>query len=165
MLYIGIDNGLDGGLCAVSNAGTIDGMETMPTTGLAKGREVDPEAIASLLKLYIGDRQLKDVCVILETPGKFSAGRLALTSMWDSYGAVRSVLSTMRLRHLRIPPAEWQKPMLPGCAKGNTKPFALSVARRLWPHEQFLASSRCRTPHDGLVDAALIAEWGRRKQV
>lgn len=50
--------------------------------------------------------------------------------------------------------------MIPG-AKGDTKPRALAKALQLWPGETFLASERCRVPHDGMIDAALIAEYGR----
>jgi hypothetical protein len=59
----------------------------------------------------------------------------------------------------------WQKVMLPGCAKGDTKPAALARARQLWPAESWLASPRCSKPHDGMIDAALIAEYGRIKNL
>jgi hypothetical protein len=55
--------------------------------------------------------------------------------------------------------------MIPGCEKGETKRAASELARRLWPDESFFATERCKTPHDGLVDAALIAEYARRKNV
>lgn len=164
MIYIGIDNGLSGAMVAISDvAGTAPiAMTVMPIRALGKGNEVDAAGVHEWLSgLGPWDQQ----CVLLETPGKFSPGVMALTSMWDSYGAIRSILECHNIRRHRIPPAQWQKVMLVGCATGNTKPFALSVARRLWPHETWLPSTRHRTAHDGLVDAALIAEYGRRKQL
>ena len=37
---------------------------------------------------------------------------------------------------------------------------SLWVAKQVWPEETWLATERSRVPHDGLVDAALIALYG-----
>ena len=162
-VIIGIDNGLTGGLVAISDhPGPPIGMMIMPTRGKTKGNEVDPLAIIEWLHLY---GPLQNITVILETPGKHSPGAQALCSMWDSYGAIRGVLESYRIRHHRITPQAWQKVMLVGCAKGDTKPAALAKARQLWPDESWLASPRCTKPHDGMIDAALIAEYGRIKNL
>jgi hypothetical protein len=160
MLYIGIDNGLTGGLVALSDhPGPPIAMIPMPTRGKTKGNEVDAMALYEwLLSL---DTAFDRMTVILETPGKHSPGAQALCSMWDSYGAIRGVLECRLIRHHRITPQTWQKKMLPGCAKGDTKPAALAKARQLWPHETWLATTRSTVPHLGLVDASLIAEHGR----
>jgi hypothetical protein len=50
-------------------------------------------------------------------------------------------------------------------AKGDTKPAALAKAKQLWPEETFLASARSTKPHEGIVDAYLIAEYGRMKNL
>ena len=161
-VYIGVDNGLTGGLVALSDhPGPPIEMRTMPTRGKAKGNEVDAEMVWSFIDKW--DRA--SVTVILETPGKHSPGVQALCSMWDSYGAIRGVLESRGIRHHRITPQAWQKVMLPGCAKGDTKPAALARARQLWPAETWLASPRCSKPHDGMIDAALIAEYGRLKNL
>jgi hypothetical protein len=55
--------------------------------------------------------------------------------------------------------------MLPGCKSGETKPRALEVASRTWPEEDWLATPRSSKPHEGLIDAALIAEYGRRMRI
>jgi hypothetical protein len=132
-------------------------MIAMPTRGKSKGNEVDAAAVWSFLCMW----RLERMTVVLETPGKHSPGAQALCSMWDSYGAIRGVLESRGIRHHRITPQQWQKKMLPGCAKGDTKPAALAMAKRLWPSENWLASPRCSKPHDGMIDAALIAEYGR----
>ena len=161
MTYIGIDNGLSGGLVAIKEPGQILRQTTMPTRNKTKGNEVDAEGLADFLAGF----DPASLTVLLETPGKFAKGVQAISSMWDSYGATRAVLEALRLRHLRITPQSWQKIMLPGCAKGDTKPAALRAARQLWPQEYWLATSRSSTPHLGLIDAALIAEFGRRGQL
>jgi len=158
MIYIGIDNGLTGGLVALSDhPGPPIASCVMPTRGKAKGNEVDAAWIAN----WISNWNIGSITVILETPGKHSPGVQALCSMWDSYGAIRGVLESRGIRHHRITPQAWQKKMLPGCAKGDTKPAALLKARQLWPGESWLATARGTKPHEGLIDAALIAEYGR----
>ncbi len=157
-IYIGIDNGLTGGLVALSDhpGPPIAGIP-MPTRGKSKGNEVDAWEVMRWLSQF----DLSSSTVILETPGKHSPGAQALCSMWDSYGAIRGVLESKAIRHHRIGSQTWQKKMLPGCAKGDTKPAALLKARQLWPDEAWLASPRCTKPHDGMIDAALIAEYAR----
>jgi len=47
--------------------------------------------------------------------------------------------------------------------KQTTKAMSKSAAQRLFPKESFLKTKRCTVMHDGLTDAALIAEYIRRK--
>jgi len=161
MIYIGIDNGLTGGLVAISDhpGPPIDKIP-MPTRGKSKGNEVDANDVWKWISTYFNT--IESMTVVIETPGKHSPGAQALCSMWDSFGVIRGILESRSIRHHRITPQAWQKTMLVGCAKGDTKPAALAMAQRLWPEETWLASPRCTKPHDGMIDAALIAEFGRR---
>ena len=127
MVYIGIDNGLTGALAAVENPGEIIKMNIMATRGKSKGNEVDAELVAAFFDSWMRD----EITVILETPGKFAKGVQAIASMWDSYGAIRGILECRGICHHRITPQSWQKVMLPGCKKGETKSFAKSQASRL----------------------------------
>jgi hypothetical protein len=158
-IYIGIDNGLTGGIVAISESGSILESTVMPTRGKAKGNEVDPLAIWHWICDL--DEPTQNLCAVLETPGKHSPGAMALCSMWDSYGSIRSLLETRSIRHHRIAPQTWQRAMLGNVEKGQTKPAALSKARQLWPSESWLATPRSTKPNHNLVDAALIAEFGR----
>lgn len=161
-VYIGIDNGLRGGIVALSDhPGPPIGAWVMPLQSKSKGNEVDGYAFQEILYSFDPEK----LTVILETPGKHSPGVLALCSMWDSYGVIRGVLEARGIKHHRIDPKTWQRFMLPDCAKGDTKPAALAKANAIWPSETWLESKRCKKPHDGLVDAALIGEYGRIKNL
>lgn len=161
-IYIGIDNGLDGALVALSDhPGPPIEMIAMPTQQKAKGREVDGMGMRNWLSAY----DIGKVTVILEIPGKHSPGTAALCSMWDSFGAIRAILESRGIRHHRIAPQTWQKAMLGNVEKGKTKEAALAKARQIWPGETWLATPRSSKPHTGLVDAALIAEYGRVKNL
>lgn len=177
MIYIGIDNGLTGALVAISDhPGPPIAMIPMPLKAKAKGNEVDAGAVWNWLYHDCGWK-LDQITVILETPGKQGArfrgkdgemrsgGSLALCSMWDSFGAIRGVLESHGIRHHRIAPQTWQKAMLGSVEKGQTKPAALAKARQLWPYETWLATPRSTKPHEGMIDAALIAEFARTKNL
>lgn len=42
----------------------------------------------------------------------------------------------------------------------DPKRRSLAVAQHLWPEQDWLATPKSRVPHDGLIDAALIALYG-----
>ena len=59
-----------------------------------------------------------------------------------------------------VVPQTWQKVCWEGVPKqDNTKATSLLAARRLFPAEKFLATQKSSVPHDGLVDAALLAKY------
>ena len=162
MIYLGIDNGLTGGLVALSDhPGPPIAMAPMPTRGKVKGNEVDAEAVWQWIYAHGGGA----CTVVVEIPGKHSPGVQALCSMWDSFGVIRAVLETRGIRHHRVHPQAWQKAVLGPVAKGDTKPAALAKARQLWPGEGWLATPRSSKPHEGMIDAALIAEYARIKNL
>ena len=47
--------------------------------------------------------------------------------------------------------------------KVDTKAMALVAAKRLFPKVNLMMTSKSTVPHDGLVDALLMAEYARRK--
>jgi len=52
--------------------------------------------------------------------------------------------------------------MFEGMAKTDTKQMSYLVCSRLWSCYDWKATPRCKKPHDGLTDAAMLAEYGRR---
>jgi hypothetical protein len=83
--------------------------------------------------------------------------------MGISAGKILAILETRCISHSRILNYDWQPTMLGKVPQGKTKEYALNKVKQLWPDETFLATKRSSVPHDGMVDAALIAEYGRLK--
>ena len=163
-MRIGVDNGISGGLVAVSDhdGSYIDGI-VMPGMQWHGLNEIDVIRVRKWLYSVSGDiAKIKSVAI--EKPGGSKSAR-AGSSMAGSFHALRATLTLMDVYFERITPQSWQKVMLPKCKKGQTKPRALALAKELWPEETFLASPRCKVPHDGLIDAALIAEFSRRMKL
>lgn len=162
-IYVGIDNGLDGGIAMFPSGQVLP----MPTVKLGKGRVVDVEFLDGLAKVWRADGAT--VCV--EQATKHSAGKLALCSTWFTYGQIIAVLKINRVPYHEVTvPRTWQKEFwtVPKMAEGHkfdTKAAALVTVKKLFPDINLLASERCSVPHDGIVDAILIAEYARRKNL
>lgn len=156
LLFIGIDNGIDGGLCALGPLGDVIGYIKMPVLK-RKVNEID----ILLMKRWIYEISgfKADECrIIIEEPGGSKSARAA-TSMARSFGSIRGALAWGHLIYRPITPQSWQSKML-GKTEGQSKKLARQLAWKLWPGEDFIPP-KCRTPHDGIIDAALIAEYGR----
>lgn len=173
MLFIGIDNGLDGGICALGPcAGTAPiAVKRMPTCIVDGRREIDAVVLSVKLR-QIATFADPDVSCFVETCPHHSRDKASMRSMALSYGIILGVLADMATRyewrvhrvHAGNLKDGWQRAMLGDVPRGRTKEYALAAAKSIWPDESFILPG-CRTPHDGCVDAALIAEFGRRKGI
>jgi crossover junction endodeoxyribonuclease RuvC len=153
-LILGCDPGLDGGLAALND----DGLEltVMPVVLVGKKRQIDED----LLVGWFRRQAMRPVHVIIEAvhamPGQ---GVVSMFSFGTSWGLVRGICAGLGLSYELVRPQEWQREMLCGRPKGSE----YLVASRLWPQAEWRGSQWSRVPHSGLVDAALIAEYGRRR--
>ena len=157
-VIIGIDNGLDGGLVALSSVGDIIECLPMPTLQVADKKEVDPKAVVDFVLKF-------DKCIVgIEEPLRFAPTSQAIRSMAISFGKCIGACAAFGIDSKRIQVKEWQDVMLgKGLPKGQTKSVALKKANQIWPNEKWLATKRSKVAHDGLVDAGLIAEYIRSK--
>jgi hypothetical protein len=160
-VLIGVDNGISGAMVAISAYhGKVIDKILMPTRPSDRSRECDATAVCEWIERFT---RTDDIAVALETPSKHSPGTLALCSMWDCYGAIRGILESCGIQHVRIAPRTWQSVMLGKVPKGETKAYARAKAREIWHDEDWLATPRSKTANMGYIDAALIAEFYRRK--
>ncbi len=162
MIYIGIDNGLTGGI-AVLQEGRLS-LDVMPVLNDGKKNRVDVIRLMRILQV-----QYKSDCtsfIVYESPAGSKSVKAAV-SMADSFARVESVLILQAYKREPITSRKWQKLFwsVPKMAKGqkfDTKAAALNKAKQLWPNQDWRKNERCKVAHDGLVDAALIAEYCRR---
>ena len=162
--YIGIDAGLDGGMVELDETGAITRKWITPTIKLGKGRKIDALALGNVLR----ECSESNCYVMCENPGEHAQSASGLRSMTYCYASIETLLTTFRIpydtpRALKWQREFWTKPKMPKGQKFDTKAAALVAANKLWPKESWLRTERCSTPHDGMIDAALIAEYGRRK--
>ncbi len=77
------------------------------------------------------------------------------------YGRLLGWIESIGIEYHLVAPQTWTKEMHRGTDEKLPKAKSLQIARRIFPDVP-LVPLGCRKPHDGIVDALLIAEYGRR---
>ncbi len=78
------------------------------------------------------------------------------------FGILKGICAGIPIPYSTIAPQSWQPKMLGGVQGADSKARARVVAGQLFPHLDLRANDRCRVPHEGIVDALLIAIHGQR---
>lgn len=168
-IYVGIDFGKKGGIVAIKGNKVIY-KRHMPTVGDKESAEIDVMMITKILNKF----RKKNCHVVAEKfGGFFGYSKKIAVSINGQKEAILAICVVLGIPYSCYLPTQWQKVIFEGTtvvkkkgknAKGkDNKAMALTTANRLFPHEKFLKTPRCSVPHDGMIDAVLLAEFGRRK--
>lgn len=152
---IGIDPGKAGALVCLGKEGGVMWAEKMPE---------DSKEIARLVIRTFNMRLPSPaVHVILEKAQAMPKnGAVSMFNYGVGFGIIQGILLALDAPHTLVPPARWAKVMHVGTTAQEAKKRSLEAARRLCPTITQPATPRATKPHEGIVDAYLIAEWGRR---
>lgn len=160
-MIIGIDNGLDGGLVAISKCtGAVIDKTIMPTFHRSGKREIDSRGTYDWI-MFLNPGP--DFLVAIEEPLHHAKSSQAVRSMGISFGKLLGMCENRNWGHCLVSVHKWQKKMLGNVPKGTTKEAAAWKAECLAPDERWQKSKRATKPHDGMVDAFLIARYIRGK--
>jgi len=187
-IYMGIDCGLDGAIVCLSSEGIVD-MIDMPTKKQDGKRSIDIEKLAELIKkIYYEVRVcrsyqpgghrfnkanpdviLENFHITIEDPGPHAPSAAGLRSMTYSLAVVEALLVAFNFKYNLVMARKWQKEFFSKpkgmTDKFDTKAAALSAADKIFPGTDWTRTPRSSKPFDGFVDAALIAEYARRKRI
>jgi hypothetical protein len=155
-IIIGVDPGKMGGIVALFKNSDDLTMLPMPISG----KEIDIIKIRDFLislkmKGRISKVIVEDVHAIAKTAAHntFEFGR--------GLGILEGIITTLELPLIKINPKVWQKFCHFGVPpKESKKLMSLIAAKRIFPKENWLATAKSKIPHDGLIDAALLAHFG-----
>jgi Holliday junction resolvasome RuvABC endonuclease subunit len=161
--YLGIDPGLSGGFAVVSGDRILYKM-AMPTISFTTGEdktktEIDREGVLSFLK-----RCPAHTHVVIEKQEAFRGQDIVSScTICKNYGILLTALTVAHMYITEELPKVWQAHFGIVSVKESggktTKEQAFRIAQALYPKEDFRKSERARTPHDGMVDASLIAAF------
>jgi len=163
--YIGIDCGLDGAIVTIRD-NSIHSMIEMPTYKQNDKRSVDIEKLA-----YIFDSENKrqSHVAIVEDPGGHAPSAAGLRSMTYSFAVIKTLLVANNIKHHCFYARKWQSDFFKKpkdfVGKFDTKKSALESANKIWANTDWRRTERSKKAFDGFVDAALIAEYGRRRKL
>lgn len=103
----------------------------------------------------------------------FGSGKNVAWSMGEQSGAIEMMCICSGNSYTKVRAVDWQKEMFqgvdailkPNSTKKDTKAMALIAIKRLYPHLKLTFGDRAEKPHDGLIDAVLIATYCKRKNM
>lgn len=141
MIYIGIDPGKKGGIAKIEN-------------GCAESFAYSDEVLISTLKSV--DKEC--VCIVEKVGAMPGQGVTSMFNFGRGFGYILGVLEAFKIPYQLVPPQKWKKEYSLGHNKGDS----ITVCKRLFPSVSLLPTERCRTDSDGMAEALLMAEYGRR---
>lgn len=152
MIYVGIDPGLKGGIAFISDKGE-EYVIVMPSLF----------ELASIISQWDDDFKIKHVFLEKAHPMP-QQGVVSMFNYGHHCGIIEGILTAFGIPYSLITPQKWQKEMFIGTSTAQQpKDRALAAANRIFPKQKFMASLRCKKPHDGMIDSILLAEFCRRK--
>jgi crossover junction endodeoxyribonuclease RuvC len=150
MIILGVDPGRTGGIAALI-PGAAPALHVMPTIG----RGIDFVALCAIFARH------HPAHVIMERAQAFpKAGASGMFNYGASYWGVQAICAALRIPLTGVTPAKWHRALITG-RDGTPKDRALRTCVQLFPSVDLIVG-KGRKPHAGLVDALLIAEYGRR---
>ena len=158
--FVGVDPGLSGAF------GVIDGEHIygipIPTFWYTlksgkRRRQYDFIAIRKILEVR------KDAIVRIEEQFPFPGqGVVSQFTTGFGYGLLLGLLCGLDITTKMVHAKVWEKEFFKRASEKTTKEQALEVVKVLYPNIDLYSSERSTVPHTGIVDAVLIAEYGRR---
>jgi crossover junction endodeoxyribonuclease RuvC len=145
MIYIGIDPGKNGGIALLSNVS--DFIDTFVYS---------EDAILEVLKQ--ASKYVDKICYLEQVHAMPKQGVTSTFNFGMNFGFIQGVLKAYGIPYELVTPQKWKKEF--SCT--SDKNTSIEVCKRLFPTVNLKATDRCKKDHDGMAEALLIAEYGRR---
>ena len=143
MTYIGCDPGKKGSLAILRD-------------GVVSVYPFDENAYIDVL----GSIDPHDAVCCLEHVGAMPGqGVTSMFHFGENFGFIQGVLRAYKIPFELVRPQKWKKEF----SSTGDKNSSIAVCKRLFPDLNLLPTPRCRKESDGFAEAALLAEYARRK--
>lgn len=142
MIYIGIDPGKNGGIAFIGNPCD----SAMPYSD---------ERLLYICRKFEG---LNVICYLENVHAMPKQGVSSTFNFGMNFGFIQGVLKAYEIPYELVTPQKWKKEF--SCTSDKNK--SIEVCKRLFPNVNLKATERCKKDHDGMAEALLIAEYGRR---
>ena len=148
MIYIGIDPGKNGGIAIIKTFGN-----KIEQVGAKCYSDEDLLGILADAEKYI-----QKVCYLEHVHAMPKQGVSSTFNFGMNFGFIQGVLKVYEIPYELVTPQKWKKEF--SCT--SDKNTSIEVCKRLFPNVNLKATERCKKAHDGMAEALLIAEYGRR---
>ena len=143
MIYIGIDPGKNGGIAIIDS----DGVIAFPFSEERLLIELDGIA-----------QEYECICYLEHVHAMPKQGVSSTFNFGMNFGFIQGVLKAYEIPYELVTPQKWKKEF--SCT--SDKNTSIEVCKRLFPYVNLKATERCKKDHDGMAEALLLAEYGRR---
>lgn len=144
LITIGIDPGKDGAMAIIAPNETY----VIPFSETEYTKELG----------YIDTERYKVFCILEHVGAMPGQGSVSMFNFGANFGFIRGLLSANGIPYELVRPQKWKKTF--SCT--SDKNTAIEVAKRLFPNVDLRRTPKCKGPHDGICEALLMAEYGRR---
>ena len=144
--FIGIDPGKSGALAIIWPEGepvTID--------------VFDEQAYRD--RLLTASQDCQCICCLEKVSAMPGQGVTSMFNFGDNFGFIRGLLTAYHIPYELVRPQRWKKEY----SLNQDKDASIREAHRLYPDVSLRRTDRCKTDHDGMAEALLMAEYARRK--
>ena len=148
MIYIGIDPGKNGGIAIlrVENNQFVNAFTYV----------FDETTLVTMLYPVRASYCCK--CILEHVHAMPKQGVSSTFNFGMNFGFIQGVLKAYGIPYELVTPQKWKKEF--SCT--SDKNTSIEVCKRLFPNVNLKATDRCKKDHDGMAEALLIAEYGRR---
>ena len=143
MIYIGIDPGKNGGIAFINEFDEI--IQLLPFS---------EDSLIMLIKNCSSDMK----CTLEHVHAMPKQGVSSTFNFGMNFGFIQGVLKAYGIPYELVTPQKWKKEF--SCT--SDKNTSIEVWKRLFPNVNLKATDRCKKDHDGMAEALLLAEYGRR---
>lgn len=166
--YLGIDPGKNGGIALIDSNGKVLLTSQIP---LIAKKEVDVQQLCRFITNVVFNTENIFICLEnvhavqqVSATASFEFGKIC--------GILEAIIYLCEKPFQKVNPKTWQKEAWIGITpiklpskddkiKIDTKATSLLAVKRLYPVADLHLSPRVGNPHDGIVDAILIAHYGK----
>ena len=169
-IYVGIDIGKQGSIAVIDQDDVIHTYK-MPMIKT----ELDYHGLTVLFEGL--SSRYPQMHVVFEKLGViFGSGKHVAWSMGEQSGAMEMMCICSATPYTKVNAKDWQKEMFQGIDQitkpgktgkevRDTKAMALMAIKRLAPTLKLTFGDKATKPHDGLIDAVLMAMYAKRKNM
>jgi len=168
-IFVGVDPGRFGAIAALygDHVVTVDPIPTLEAAVKNKRKQGRREYDIPSIREHIFELgPLAELFVTVEQsrplPPTMKGGSIANFHRGVSRAGWEWMLVALRVSYQLVSPQKWQREMHAGLPGSDTKQKSILAAQRLFPDADLRRTERCRKKDDGMAEALLLAEFGRR---
>lgn len=143
MIYIGIDPGKNGGIAVLT-----------PEIGgtIAEVYKYSNDRLIAVIKAHEGQAR----ATVEKVSARPHQGVVSMFNFGANYGAIIGILEALEVEYKTVTPQRWKRAM----QVTKDKQSSIDKAKEIYNGINLRATDRCRTDHDGMAEALLIATYG-----